>query len=167
VLAYALTYHKMQGKTIETPMILMANTGMGNSSGANMAYTGITRATRIENIAILCDKAPSDRLFCAGNDLLSKIFYADRAALAFYDGLRTPTALSSWPAAAPGVAPGACVCCGGGVDAMLLFRPCMHAVACQACTATVRAENKGTRLSCVHCGAAVLEMLAIAPRVNM
>jgi hypothetical protein len=160
-LAFALSYHKVQGKTLVDPIILMANTGMGRASGANMMYTGMTRATDIGNIAILCDKEMDDKKFRSGLDLLEHIFYTDKAALDFYRHIDAPTRPSAWPPRVGPHAHGRCAFCGG--EARLLFRPCMHAIACKSCTRAARDASPGASLTCLACGSAVCEVLEMTP----
>lgn len=158
-LAFALTYHKMQGATMKTPLILMMNGGMGrNIGGANMAYTGFTRATHIDNIAILVDTNPDDRDFYNGN-ILQSVFQADKSAIAFYTQMASKDKPVDW-GTVQACKQRECMCCGAVAD--VLFQPCMHAAACRPCTLRTRNNNVGSKLTCVACSETVMEAIEIA-----
>lgn len=159
-LAYAISFHKCQGATLTGPVIIMVNSGMGSfAGGANMAYVGVSRATSIDNVALLCDKHRDSNAFLSGEPLLARIFLTDPKVLDFYDSLNAKHGSTDW-GATPFDGGRVCLCCGETAD--VLFRPCMHAAACQRCTAKARATAPAKRLTCVACGATVHETLVVA-----
>lgn len=109
------------------------------------------------DVAILCDKDTDDPKFNWGERMLAACFYTDEKSIRFYRQLENPVDVAGW---GPTPHRGANQCASCGKPADLLFRPCMHAVACQACCARIGNATQG--LGCPACRALVLETMHIA-----
>ena len=154
-LGWAITYHKVQGKTIVGPLTLF----VGNFrywKQAGMLYVGVTRAQRLSQLALVPARTQRDR----GAKMLDNGFCSDPLAVRFMTKLDTDAHFSeadeqAWSAhraapPAPSEEPEkpACVACLGKADCLLL--PCAHMATCVRCMEAIRFTCKG-RLPCPLC----------------
>ena len=168
-LGWAMTYHKVQGKTLTGPITLF----VGNFAywkAAGMLYVGVTRATRLDQLALV----PAQTQKARGAALLENGFCFDAQAVKFMTELERAAQFgeadaAAWEerrvAAASGPGPAErpsqpeCVACLGKADCLLM--PCKHLSTCVECTEHIRATRDG-RVPCPMCrsvAAAVIRVL--------
>jgi hypothetical protein len=165
-LGWAITYHKVQGKTIQGPITLF----VGNFTywrAFGMLYVGVTRATRLAQLALVPARTQKARGaamlesgFCFSPEAVKFMRDLERAAqFAEADAAAWEERRAAAPAPAEKPSQPECVACLGKADCLLM--PCKHLSTCVGCTEHIRATRDG-RVPCPMCrsvAAAVIRVL--------
>ena len=137
---WALSYNKVQGKTLTAGVVLAVSPGLLN----NMFYTGMTRSPRLSRVWIVPDLTVT-RFYHRGASLLQQAIRADPRFLRFdaaireqmrQDGGVFDAALARLAAErrcdGPDPPAPSCVVC-QSERANVVFLPCAHVAMCQPC----------------------------------
>ena len=173
---WAVTYTKIQGNTLHGGVVCALSPGMPH----NMAYTGITRATRLDRVFIIPDRGFTSH---TGQTLLQTSIRADKECATFMarlemESLRIPaqdaeafvaqlketaataaTADAPQPASSPDELRAECIICCAKRPAVRLS--CNHAPYCADCDARAAAQPGPAAQCCPLCRRRVTSRLAV------
>ena len=158
MLGWAVTYTKCQGRTLEAGVVAAMSPGLL----PNMAYTGITRATRLDRAFIVRDSPEYCRGIKDARTLLNMAIKANKDCVAHIKWMRMAQELAPAEEVAEAVkllreesagcpleeqVSTACIACCSALPSVRLS-PCEHVAMCDRCDASFAKRMGNTCPAC-------------------